>query len=212
MLSKRGSTYNATLARANKLSIAQTGKPVNLAKLQIDYEGAKRFVAGMNGPNMIRFKGLAGSVINTIEDVKRLAGELQQGGLQRWNAAKRGSILQLYGNTPQSETAAQYMAAVNTLKEEFASLVQGGFAPTESAFALANQQVNGDYGLKDLNASLSEVQRLINYRMGAFNDLQPQGLGGPSDVNPGAQTNTDAGVEVWVRDATGKLVKKGGGH
>jgi hypothetical protein len=210
MLSKRGSTYNATLARANKLSLAQTGRPVNLAKLQIDYEGAKRFVASLNGPNMIRFKGLAGSVINTIDEVKRLGDELQQGGIQRWNAAKRGSILQLYGNTPQSEAAAEYLAAISTLKEEFASLVQGGFAPTEGAFQLANQQVNGDFGAKDLNASLGEVQRLINYRMGAFNELRPQGLGGDSSVDHfGDQTPpSDAGAIVWGFDANGKLVRK----
>jgi hypothetical protein len=182
MLSKRGTTYNATLARANKLNLEQTGKPLNFIKMQLDYEGAKRFVSSLNGPNMVRFQGLAASVVNTIDEVKRLGNELKQGSVQKWNQAKRGTILQLYGNTPQSEQAAQYLAAVTTLKEEFASLVQGGFSPTESAFALAHQQVNGNYGVRDLNASLSEVQRLINYRVQGFSELKPNLIGGTPDA------------------------------
>lgn len=177
-LSKRATTYNATLARANKLSLDQTGKPINLNKLNLDFDAAKRFVGSMNSNQMVRFQGLAGSVVNTIDEVKRLGDELKQGSIQKWNAAKRSTIQQVYGNTPQSELAAQYMAAVNTLKEEFAGLVQGGYAPTDDAFKLANQQVNADFGVKDLNASLSEVQRLINYRISAFNDMAPRTIGG----------------------------------
>jgi len=206
MLSKRGATYNATLSKANRLSIEQTGKPLNFIKLQLDYEAAKRFATSLNGPNMVRFQGLANSVVNTIDEVKRLGAELKQGSIQKWNKAKRGTIQQVYGNTPQSEAAAQYMAAVTTLKEEFASLVQGGFSPTESAFALANQQVNGDYGIKDLNASLTEVQRLINYRLQGFRELKPMLPGGPSGQTPSGDTP----VETWERGPDGKLRKVGG--
>jgi hypothetical protein len=167
------------------LSRQQTGKPINITKLQLDYEGAKRFITTMNGPQMLRFRGLAASVVNTIDEVRRLGGELQQGGVQFWNKARRDTALQLFGQSGMSETAAQYVGAVNTLKEEFAGLVQGGYAPTESAFALANQQINGNYSLKDLNASLTEVQRLVNYRIGAFDELKPLA---PGDVPSGNQS------------------------
>jgi DNA-directed RNA polymerase subunit M/transcription elongation factor TFIIS len=70
-------------------------------------------------------------------DVQRLADQLKQGGVQLWNRAKRSTIQQVYGNTPQSALAAQYVGAVNTLKEEFANLANGGYAPTEDAWKLA---------------------------------------------------------------------------
>ncbi len=176
--SKRGSDFNHLLATADRKSVQQTGKHFNASKLVLDYEAAKRFIGGMNGPQMIRFKALATSVVNTMDEVKSLAEELKQGGVQKWNQAKRDTVLQVYGNTPQSALAARYVSAVNTLKEEFANLAQGGYAPTEDAWKLANQQINGNFGLKDMDASLTEAQRLINYRMGAFQELTPTFVGG----------------------------------
>ena len=184
MMSRRAETFNAILAKANKLSIKQTGQPVNFVKLQTDYNAAQRFVSNMNGAQMIRFRALADSVVSTINEVRELGRELQQGNVQLWNRARRGTILQVYGNTPQSALAARYVGAVNTLKEEFANLAQGGYAPTEAAWHLANGQINGDFGAKDLDASLREVQRLINYRIQAFDEQTPRTLGGPS-VLPG---------------------------
>jgi hypothetical protein len=77
------------------------------------------------------------------------------------------------------------VAAVNTLKEEFANLAQGGYAPTEDAWKLANAQINTDYGFKDMRASLSEVQRLINYRMQGFESLTPMGVTQPGAAPAG---------------------------
>lgn len=186
MMSKRAGTFNAILARARRKSIEQTGTPLNFVKMQLDYEAAKRFIGSMNSNQMVRFQGLAKSVVNTINEVRRLGEDLKQGGVQLFNRARRGSIQQLYGNTPQSEAAAQYLGAVNILKEEFASLVQGGYSPTEPAFQLANQQINQDFGVKDLNASLTEVQRLITYRLNAFDELQPRGVAPPAARDPAA--------------------------
>lgn len=193
-LSKRAGDYNANLADANKLSMERTGKPYNAVKAEADFTAAKRFASSLNGPQMLRFNALAGSVVNTIDEVNALADELKQGDVQKWNSAKRGTLQQLYGNTPQSETAARYVAAVNTLKEEFASLAQGGTAPTESAWKLASQQINQDYGVKDMHASLNEVQRLINYRLSAFQSLTPM-MGGAPAV-PHSTTPTAAPLTV----------------
>lgn len=183
-LSKRG-PYNQILAEANRIAREQTGKAYNPIRAQLEYEAAKRFVGSMNNSQMVRFKGLAGSVVNTIDEVRRLGDTLKQSDIQLWNRVKRSSIQQVYGNTPQSELAAQYVGAINTLKEEFANLANGGYAPTEAAWKLANQQINQDFGFKDLNASLTEVQRLINYRVQAFNELTPSMQGTQLPLQPG---------------------------
>lgn len=186
MLSRRAEDYNATLSDAGKIYEERTGKKLNFGKLQLDYEAAKKFVSGMNGPQMIRYRGLADSVVNTIGEVERLGDTLQQSGIQKWNSVKRSTIRQVYGNTPESELANQYVGAINTLKEEFANLANGGYAPTDAAWHLANDQINGDFGFKDLRASLTEVQRLINYRTQAFNDEKPYTIGGNGQTPPPA--------------------------
>lgn len=210
-LSKRGN-YNQIMAMARRRSLERTGKPYNASSAQTEYQAAQRFMAGMNSQQMQRFRGLANSVVNTIDEVKMRAQELQNSGVPLANRVKLAAYAQTQGNTPKGQLAAQYLAAVNILKEEFASLAQGGYAPTEAAWNLANQQINGDFGVKQLEAALSEVQRLINYRMQGFNDLTPYGVNPGNPVLGGGGAPTEpppAGVvEEWVRGADGKLVRK----
>lgn len=176
MLSKRTANYNEILARANAISMADTGTPYNAANMQIQYGAATRFVSSLNGPQLTRFRGLGISVVNTIDEVKTLANELDLGGVTWANQVELDAKLKLLGNSEQGQLVARYVGAVNTLKEEFANLINGGYAPTEAAFALANRQVNEGYGAKAMNASLTEVQRLINFRLAAFEQIQPAGL------------------------------------
>lgn len=191
-LAKRGVDYNAVLAEANKISIKETGKSWNAQQAKLNYEAAKRHVSSMNAPQRQAFLGLASSVDQTIDEVKALSDELKQGGIQLWNKASRNTVLQLYGNTPQSETAVRYINALNTLKEEYAQLATGGYAPQEAAWKLANEQINKDLGMKDLNAAISESQRLIRFRIKGLQELQPtysQGPGTPT-APPAAPVNT----------------------
>lgn len=198
MLSKRTDDYNATLAALNKKMKADGGRGVDLNHLQLQYDAAKKWASVQNGPQMVRFKGLASSVVNTIDEVKRLGDELKQGSIQKWNSASRKTVQQLYGNTPQSDLANRYMIAVNTLKEEFANLANGGYAPTEDAWKLANSQINGDLGFKDLTSSLSEVQRLINYRVNALEDVAPVVPGAPPAASGSARPIQVGGFTVTV--------------
>ena len=176
MLSKRTANYNGVLAEANRVSMATTGKPYNAARAQTEYASANRFMAALNGQQQQRFRALASAVVNTIDEVKSLSTELNNSGVPLVNRAKLATYAQTMGNSPQGQLAARYIGAVNTLKEEFANLAQGGYAPTEAAWSLANQQINGDFGVKQMDASLTEVQRLINFRMQAFENLTPYGV------------------------------------
>jgi len=201
-LSRRSSTYNRVLTEANRRSKEQTGKAISFTDLQLQYYAAQRMISSLNGPQMVRFQGLGQAVVNTIDEVRDLGQQLRQGGVQVFNRAKRDTILQVYGNTPQSGLAARYVSAVNTLKEEFANLAQGGYAPTEPAWKLASEQVNGNYGLQDLEASLIEAQRLINYRLKSFDQLSPR-LPGGFGSTPGP-TTTPQPTHIY-NPATGKV-------
>lgn len=151
---------------------------VDLTQLQMEHAAAQKQIASLNGPQMVRFSGLAHSVVNTIDEVNNLAKEMDQSGLSAYNKAKLAVLVNVRGNSPEGQVASRYLAAVNTLKEEFANLAQGGYAPTEAAWHLADQQINADYGVKQLNSALNEVQRLIKYRI--------QGIPNFDRLGPGA--------------------------
>jgi hypothetical protein len=165
----------------------------DLAGAQLQWQRAQKQIASLNGPQQVRFVGLANSVVNTIDEVRDLSEQMGNSGVPLLNKAKMEAYAQANGNSDKGQLTARYIAAVNTLKEEFANLANGGYAPTEAAWALANGQINGDFGVKQLGASLDEVQRLINYRLKAMPGLSTNGPGAPNaylpqqgGANPGA--------------------------
>jgi uncharacterized phage infection (PIP) family protein YhgE len=181
-LYRHGAKVRAALARDD----------VDLTQLQLEYQSAKKQVSALNGPQMVRFAGLAHSVVNTIDRVKELSQQMELSGLTPYNKAKLIALVNTAGNTPRGQLASQYLAAVNTLKEEFANLAQGGYAPTEAAWHLADQQINADYGVKQLNSALNEVQRLIRYRI--------QGIPNFERLGPGAANRYVGGGEAYGAD------------
>lgn len=191
-LYKQGAAVKAELAR----------KGFDLTNAQLEWQAAQKQVQSLNGPQMTRYAGLAKSVVNTIDEVKSLSQEMQNSGVPLLNAAKIQAYIQTEGNSKNGQLAARYLAAVNTLKEEFANLAQGGYAPTEAAWTLANQQINGNYGVQQLSASLNEVQRLINYRLQGIPNFSKLGPDAPNRYKPTgstqpAETPQSGGAVDW---------------
>jgi hypothetical protein len=165
---------------------------IDLSQLDLQYKAAVKQVQSLNGPQMVRYAGLAKSVINTIDEVKSLAGEMKNGGVPLLNRAKLQTFIQTQGNSPAGQLAVRYLAGINTLKEEFANLANGCYAPTDAAWHLADQQINGNFGQQQMEAALSEVQRLLRYRL--------NGIPNFNTLGPGSQNR-------YVNDAAGN-----GGH
>lgn len=162
----------------------------DLAKAQLQWAQAQKQIQSLNGPQMTRFVGLAGSVDRTIDEVNDLASQMKLGGIPLLNKGELAAYIQTQGNSPNGQLATRYVTAINTLKEEFANLANGGYAPTEPAWKLANQQIEANYGDKQLAASLTEVQRLIRYRLQAIPNINTLGPGSANQYtgNPGLST------------------------
>lgn len=128
---------------------------------------------------------MANSVVNTIDEVKNLSQQMQLSGVPLLNKARLLSYIQAQGNTEKGQLATRYVNAVNTAKEEFANLANGGYAPTDAAWKLADEQINGNYGVKQLDAALTESQRLIKYRLAAMPGMSTAGPGAANRYFPG---------------------------
>lgn len=151
---------------------------VNVAKMAMEWNSARRMATTMNSPQMVRYKALAGSVVNTIDEVTDLAEKMKNSGVPALNFAEIQGFIKGAGNSEKGKLATKYMTAVNTLKEEFANLANGGYAPTDAAWKLANDQINGYYGDQQLKSSLGEIQKLINFRTNAMNNVASYPAGG----------------------------------
>jgi hypothetical protein len=159
---------------------------VNLTQRMLEWQRAQKMVASLNGPQSIRFVGLANSVQNVIGRVEELSDQLKLSGITPLNRGRLEWYRDFRGNTPEGQMATAYLTQVGVLKEEFANLANGGYAPTEPAWRLANQQVNENYGVEQLHTSLGEIKRAINYRLQAMPGMGEYGPGAANPYMPGA--------------------------
>jgi hypothetical protein len=170
-------TLSGLYGRSGPVRAYLSGKHFDLTKATLQYQAAQKAVASVNSPQMTKYVTLNNSVVKEIERVQELAAEMQNSGMPGLNQAKLTALIQARGNSPQGQLAAAYLTQINNLKEAFAQLANGGYAPTESVWNLANQQINGNYGVQELNASLAEIKRAINYRLISTPNLQTFGPG-----------------------------------
>lgn len=177
MSGKQPPTLTGLYKNAGPVRAALAQRGFDLSTAQLQWDGARKQIMSMNGPQQVRYYQLANGVVNTIDRVNELSRELKNSGVPLLNKAKLDAYIQLNGNSPQGQLATQYVTAVGVLREEMANLANGGYAPTEPAWALANEQVNGNYGVQQLGASLTELQRLINYRLRALPQANTFGPG-----------------------------------
>lgn len=168
---------NSTAVRAG---LGRSG--FDLTKATQQWNAAQALTKSLNSTQMLKLQGLAGSVVNTIDEVKNLANQMKQGGIPLVNKLNLERLVQTEGNSEKGQLASRYLAAANTLKEEFANLANGGYAPTDAAWSLANSQINANYGIDQFNTTLDEVQRLINYRLKAITGVNPLVPGGNVDA------------------------------
>jgi hypothetical protein len=173
------------LAPGVKSQLAKDG--FDLTHAQLEMAAAKKQIQALDGPQMVRYVGLANGVDKTIDRVRELSVQMKQGGIPLLNQLELKKFIQVEGNSPRGQLATAYNTQVGILKEEFANLANGGYAPTEPAWKLANEQINGNYGVLQLGASLDEVQRAIRYRLHNIPNMDTLGPGSPNRYVPGGQ-------------------------
>lgn len=225
----RRANYNQIIADASRKSIALTGKPYDAIKADADMKSALAWASAANSQQRGRLLGLVNSVQPLIDDVLEKAKVIANRGWQFGNKVQMEAYVRGNSNSEKAQAYVEYMTGINALKEEFAQLVQAGYSPTKEAFALAQQQVNENYGFKALNSSLMELKKIIGFRANGIANIpvnylpgtqspseSGQGVGRYSGAGPSGQTppqnpkvgdtwNSPTGPTVYGTDAAGRL-------
>jgi hypothetical protein len=199
MLSKRNTKgeYSYVLGEAQR-------RGLNLSKLQMQYEAAKKQVGTMNSQRMVTYRALADAIGTTVDRLNELADQMNLSGFKPLNMAEIKGKMDIAGNTEAGQLATQYVSQVNNLKEEFANIANLGYAPTESVWNLANRQINENYGVKQMHAALNEVKRAVNFRKTA---IEGTGAWTPGGTQSTPQPGTNYPKTYSVPGGTATLVE-----
>jgi|SRR5580693_401433 hypothetical protein len=159
--------------------LAQKG--FNQAKAIQDWNAQTKLTQTMNGPQQVRFRQLANSVQPFLDDVKDLAVQMDQSGLNALNDLELKAKSEVEGNTPEGQLATRYLTAINGIRGELAQLENGGYAPTDPAWKTAYEQVNAARGVKAQLAAIDEMHKIIGYRIQGMDSV---GGNVPGSDNP----------------------------
>ncbi len=171
----------------------------DLKKAQTDWISTKEFAKSLNTQQQVNLNRALNSVQASIDPLKQLSAQLDQGGFVpanriTLNAKLNGIELKdTKGLTPsQVQTATKYVTQMNLMRDELAQGFASGGVPTETGYKLADQILNPAYGKGQLGAALDQVGLNLNIRRNALTSGGPTLVGGnqqqaPPSYNPKTQ-------------------------
>jgi hypothetical protein len=205
-MSKRSKSYDATLTAANALSIAQSGKPFDVAKAAGDY----KFATNPQTYNTLNFlnsligrDGKGGNLGNVVQQSKTV-GLTQLPALndvEQWAKLSAG----------KPEVAA-YRAALVETSDQVAKILQGGGSgsgTSDAKLKQAGEILNKSFNPKQIAAVAGTLQTLLGNRktemIGDNRYLQRWHNPQPAAGQPGqgGQPQAPAGATAEVKNAQG---------
>lgn len=154
----------------------------NLAQKALKWQQEVKLVQTMGGPQQVRFRQLANSVKPFLADIEDLSRQMNQSGMNAWNDAQIKYESQARGNTPRGQLATRYITALAGIRGELAQLENGGYAPHDASWQTAYQQIDQARGVQAQLAALSEIKKIITYRIQGMDSVAP-GMA-PGQDNP----------------------------
>ncbi len=156
----------------------------NLKQATLDWTSTKEFAKSLNSQQQVNLNRALNSVQASIQPLKELSTQLDQGGFVpanrlTLNAKLNGIELDSKGmSQSQVQTATKYVTQMNLMRDELAQGFASGGVPTETGYKLADQILNPAYGKGQLGAALDQVGFNLNIRRNALTSSGPVLVGG----------------------------------
>lgn len=176
----------------------------DLKKATTDWISTKEFAKSLNTQQQVNLNRALNSVQASIEPLKQLSSQLDQGGFVpanriSLNAKLNGIELDTKGmSQSQVQTATKYITQMNLMRDELAQGFASGGVPTETGYKLADQILNPAYGKGQLGAALDQVGLNLNIRRNALTSTGPILMGQQTTQNnqPQYEYKTVNGVQM----------------
>lgn len=183
-------------------------KGYNQSAALTDWRATQAHVRTLNSAQQTRLNQAVDNAAHSLDVIEDLAAQWQAGRFPVLNrgrlaAAKSGAL------GPQAQQIATALdAQIADVTAELGNVYMGGNSPTDHALSLASKNLSASWSQPQLAALIKQARTNLQIRR---NSIVNAGVAGASAGNPYAPTQptAPAGVDEWVRDAAGKLVKKG---
>jgi hypothetical protein len=184
-------------------------KGFNLAEAETDWRATQKHVSTLNGSQQVRMHQAIDNASHSLDVIEDLAKQWQGGGFPLLNKGRLAAARQGALGSQAQQIATQLEAQIADVTSELGNVYMGGNSPTDHSLSLAAKNLKADWSLPQLTAAINLSRKNLQIRS---NSMRNAGVAGVSAGNPYAMPSPENGagqVEEWVRDANGKLVKKG---
>ncbi len=170
----------------------------NLAKAQMDWTGATQYMRTINNSQQIRLREAVEMVPGQIELVESLFDDWWKLGygnrFKGWNRAALAAAKQAGGEP--AAAAATVESQINLLIGELATVIMGGYAPTDHAFGLARAALAADWDERTFKTLLKNLRADVLVRRNSIRNVGVVGAQGLGGGNPYLPDIGGGGVET----------------
>lgn len=181
----------------------------DLAKANLAWEGQKRLISSLNGPQQVRLGQATRMVDESLIKVEDLYKKWERQGIaSEFPTLNRADLAIAIKQGGERGAAAQALTTlINDLILEQATVLMGGNAPTEQAMKHAEENLQAQWGGKTFHEALGLVKFNTNARMKILTESKPNlGSLGEKGGESGAK-----GSKRFVYDpSTGEFKEEGG--
>ncbi len=191
-LSKRGSTYGATLEAANRYSLEKTGKPFDIAQASSDY----KFATSPQTQNTLRY-------LNSLTGSDNKSGNLgalvaMSDGISRTNFPALNKTQQWANLESGDPNIAAYKGAITEVADQVAKILQGGgtgSGTSDAKLKQAQDLFNVGFSKDQVKSTADTLRNLLGNRKAEMiggNRYLLRQFGGSTPQNSPAQQQQSA--------------------
>ncbi len=196
---------------------------INSSKLVTEWAGAQRAVQTLNGAQQIRLTQAINKALPSLDLIDELSTRLSASMPRsaQFPIFNRAAMASAINGGPGWSKEAQSDAMlldqqIADVTGELATVIMGGYAPTDKGLALAGKNLQGDWTDKMLHDATMNARRNLNFASQAQQNTRPQGTNENIYADQVGMGNLAGGAGnthgADATNATTVKMKEQGGH
>jgi hypothetical protein len=174
---------NAAPVRAE---LARRGVPI--AKMEMDWNATKRYMATLNGPQQVRLRQAIETAGDSLDKIQGLYDEWQKlAPVSGFKLANHGALVAMKNLPGRAGAVANSLdAQIADLTSELGNVYMGGNSPTDHSLKLAQQNLSSDWGPDAFQEAMKQARLNIGIRKNSITHGAPAVVSGDNTYMPAA--------------------------
>lgn len=158
---------NAELQRKSK----ETG--INYPDLVLEWDATKKFVSSANSTQQVRLRQAIDFAQQSTKDLKTLSQEFKRSNFPILNRAQLVAAMNGAYGQDAAKKATVFNQQLTDIVADLGNVYMGGNSPTDEGLRLAQQNLQSNWSIDQLDAAIDNVDKLLTFRGNSIKRAAP---------------------------------------